>query len=119
MDTAASREREEALKAIHSMIDRSEQAQQKFLQGTSQHTLQKNRIKALKIAAWFVAQEPGAQSGEDGFSHEEIEAAFTPVLSLISKSEKAQTKVAPTTWQYAMLERNIKALYTGLQLMKG
>lgn len=41
---------------------------------------------------------------------EEIQAALRPLASLISKSEKAQTKLAPGTWQHAMLRDNLAAL---------
>jgi hypothetical protein len=40
----------EALRAFASMISKTEKAQAKFSSGTSQHTLQRNRLKALRIA---------------------------------------------------------------------
>ena len=40
----------EALRALASMIGRSEKAQAKFPPGTSQHTLQRNRLRALRLA---------------------------------------------------------------------
>ncbi|MBW7909020.1 MAG: hypothetical protein H3C50_08915 [Kiritimatiellae bacterium] len=43
-------------------------------------------------------------------SPEEREAARRPLASLISKSEKAQQKLRPDSWQYAMLAENLKAL---------
>jgi hypothetical protein len=39
-----------------------------------------------------------------------IEQARPPIASLISKSEKAQHKLMPGTWQHSMLENNLKAL---------
>jgi hypothetical protein len=42
---------QEALQALASMMVRSEKAQAGFLPGTSQHTLQKNRLKALRMAS--------------------------------------------------------------------
>ncbi|KQV47538.1 MULTISPECIES: hypothetical protein [unclassified Duganella] len=42
--------------------------------------------------------------------------ALAPILSLISKSEKAQQKVAPGTWQHAMLGANLKALHIAVIL---
>jgi len=45
---------QEALRALASMIDRGEKAQVKFLPGTSQHTLQKNRSSALGIASELI-----------------------------------------------------------------
>jgi hypothetical protein len=41
---------QEALRAFASMISKTEKAQAKFSQGTSQYTLQRNRLKALRIA---------------------------------------------------------------------
>jgi hypothetical protein len=43
-------ERVDALKIVTSVIARCERAQPKFAHGTSQHTLLKNRIQAMKIA---------------------------------------------------------------------
>ncbi|MCW5860856.1 MAG: hypothetical protein KIS63_21360, partial [Caldilineales bacterium] len=41
---------QEALGALASMISKAEKAQAKFSPGTSQHTLQRNRLKALRMA---------------------------------------------------------------------
>ena len=46
-----------ALRELASMIDRSEQAQAKFPPGTSQHTLQRNRLRALRMAAALTRAE--------------------------------------------------------------
>ena len=40
-----------------------------------------------------------------------------PLESLASKSEKAQRKLAPGTWQHAMLEANLAALRIALALL--
>lgn len=42
-----------------------------------------------------------------------------PLLSLIGKSEKAQQKLAPGTWQHAMLRDNLEALHIGHAMMGG
>jgi hypothetical protein len=41
---------------------------------------------------------------------DELREALRPIASLISKSEKAQQKLAPGTWQHSMLRDNLKAL---------
>jgi hypothetical protein len=41
-----------------------------------------------------------------------------PIGSLISKSEKAQRKLTPGTWQHTMLRDNIKALRIALVLLE-
>lgn len=48
---------------------------------------------------------------------QETAEALKPILSLISKSEKAQQKVAPGTWQHSMLGANLKALHIACALM--
>ena len=40
----------EALRSLDSMASKTEKTQPKFLPGTSQHTLQGNRLKALRIS---------------------------------------------------------------------
>ncbi len=55
----------------------------------------------------------------DDYSAEEVHEALRPIASLISKSEKAQQKLAPGTWQHTMLRDNIEALRVALTLMDG
>ncbi len=43
--------------------------------------------------------------------------ALRPLASLIGKSEKAQRKLAPGTWQHAMLRDNLKALRLAVALL--
>jgi hypothetical protein len=47
----------------------------------------------------------------------ELEQAGDPIASLISKSEKAQRKLVPGTWQHTMLRDNLKALNIVSELM--
>lgn len=51
------------------------------------------------------------------FSAEDVRLARRPIASLISKSEKAQQKLTPGTWQHAMLRDNLAALYIARTLM--
>jgi hypothetical protein len=44
------------------------------------------------------------------FTHEDIREALRPIVSLLSKSEKARTNLTPGTWQDTMLSENLKAL---------
>lgn len=46
-----------ALRAFASMIHKTEKAQAHFLSGTSQHTLQQNRLKALRILEALIKVE--------------------------------------------------------------
>jgi hypothetical protein len=53
----------------------------------------------------------------DDYTTDEWQVALRPIASLISKSEKAQQKLAPGTWQHTMLRDNLKALYIASALM--
>lgn len=48
---------------------------------------------------------------------DELHESLEPIASLISKSEKAQQKLPPETWQHAMLQENLKALRIASALM--
>jgi len=110
MDGFTKTDMEEALRTIASMMERSEKAQEKFAQGTSQHTLQKNRRKALFVASSLIAAELSGSGATDAFTKEELTKALAPIASLIRKSEKAREKLAQGTWQHTMLGDNLKAL---------
>jgi len=44
----------QALRSINSLLEKCEKVQRKFQAGTSQHTLLKNRISALRIASALI-----------------------------------------------------------------
>lgn len=48
---------------------------------------------------------------------DELQEVIRPIASLISKSEKAQKKLASGTWQHTMLQRNLRALHIASALM--
>lgn len=54
----------------------------------------------------------------DDYTADELQKALRPIASLISKSEKAQQKLAPGTWQHTMLRDNLKALRLASALMR-
>lgn len=47
----------EALRAVSSVIQKCEKAQEKFPNGNSHHTLLKNRLKAMYIAKTLIEKE--------------------------------------------------------------
>ena len=108
---------EKAFQTISAVIIRSEKAQEKFVPGTSHYALLKNRIKALNIASSLITKELDESYIID-YTKEELEKALAPIASLISKSEKAQTKLKQGTWQHTMLEDNLKAFYIALPLLE-
>ena len=48
---------------------------------------------------------------------DELQKVLRPIGSLISKSEKAQQKLASGTWQHTMLRDNLKALHVASALL--
>ena len=117
MDSFTIRDKEEALQAITSMIERSEKAQVKLAAGTSSYTLQKNRIQALRIAFALISKECETGDLAEELTKADYEKAEAPLASLISKSEKAQAKLKQDSWQYKMLDGNLKALYMVMPLL--
>ena len=57
MDKYTRGELEEALQIVSSVISRCERTQPKFVEGTSQNTLLKNRIKAMYISKSLITDE--------------------------------------------------------------
>jgi len=53
----------------------------------------------------------------DDYITDELQEALRPIASLISKSEKAQQKLVPGTWQHMMLRDNLKALHIASALI--
>jgi len=93
MDKYTREELVEALRVVSSTISECEKMQLKFSEGTSQHTLLKNRIKAMYISKSLITDE-GVM---DKYTKEELIEALRPVSSVISKCEKAQLKFAEGT----------------------
>lgn len=113
MDKYTREELEETLKVVSSTISRCEKIQPKFMEGTSQHTLLKNRIKALYISKSLITGE----SVIDKYKKEELTDALRPVSSIISKCEKAQQKHTEGTSYHTRLKNIIKAMYISKSLI--
>ena len=106
-------ELKEARRVICSTISNCEKMQPKFNEGTSQHTLLKNRIKALYISKSLITDEAVI----DTYTIEELKEAIAPVSSIISKCEKAQQKFAEGTYHNTRLKSIIKAMYISKSLI--
>ena len=106
-------ELEEALRIVSSAISRCENMQPKFAEKTSQHTLLKNRIKALYISKKLMAGE----NITDKYIKVELTEALRPVLSIMSKCEKAQVKMAEGAPHHTRLKKMIKAMYISKSLI--
>ncbi len=99
-------ELEEALRIISDIIVKCEKMISKFTQRTSQHTLLRNRIKALYICqALFKAEDIS-----DKYTKDELAEAQKPISSIISKCEKAKLKCEEGTFHSARLQKIIAAM---------
>lgn len=103
----------EALQVVDSTIKNCEKMQPKFAEGTSQHTLLKNRIKALYISKLLIEN----QNIMEKYTKEELIEAIRPVSSIISKCEKAQIKFAEGTAHHTRLKKIISAMYISKSLI--
>ncbi len=106
MDKYTREEFEAALQIVSSTISRCEKAQPKFAEGTSQHTLLKNRIKALYISKSLLTHE----NVMGKYTKEDLIEALRPVSSIISKCEKALLKFAEGTTHHTRFKNIIKAM---------
>ena len=77
-------ERADALKVVTSVITRCERVQPKFVPGTPQHTLLKNRIQALQIAKGLLAE-----TGAGGYSAQELSAVLEPLASILRRRSRS------------------------------
>jgi hypothetical protein len=109
---------EEAQETIRGLIRKVETTKEKFTEGSSHHTLQQNRLRALEVAEALLAMESAGDLSATPISADDLRSAKAPLASLISKSEKAREKVGEGTWQRGMLDRNLKALAAASVLLQ-
>lgn len=114
MDQYTREELMEALQVVSSTIVNCEKMQPKFAEGTSQHTLLKNRIKALYISKAFITGE----KVKEKYTREELVEAIHPVSSIISKCEKGQLKFEEGTSHYTRFKNILKAMYISKVLIE-
>lgn len=107
MKNYSQEELQNALKVISSTISKCEKIQPKFREGTSQFSLLRNRIKALKISKCLIENDGRIQV----YTRDELEKALPPVISIINKTEKAQSKYDEGTTQFKRFSPIISAMY--------
>jgi hypothetical protein len=113
MDSYTKEELAKALQIVTLAISSCEKTQPKFVEGTSQHTILKNRLKALYISKSLITDE----NVIDKYTKEELIEALRPVSSIISKCEKAQLKFTEGTSHHTRFKNMIKAMYTSKSLI--
>jgi hypothetical protein len=113
LDKFTKEDKDNALKVIFSIINECEKMYPKFAKGTSQHTLLKNRIKAMYIAKTLLSEDNPLEK----YTNEDLTEALRPVTSIINKCEKAQLKFSENTSQHTRLNNIIKAMYISKALI--
>ena len=92
---------------ILNFLDHTRELEEKFLpkfpEGTSQHSLLKNRIRALQTARELI-------SGEGRPSREELEFALPRIESMIHKMSKARDKYEPGSRYYKRFNPTVQAM---------
>lgn len=107
LKTYSQGELQNALKIITSTILNCEKIHPKFPEGTSQHSLLINRIKSLQISKSLIENDSSIQT----YTKDELEKTLPPVISIIHKTEKAQSKYDEGSIQFKRLSPLIKAMY--------
>lgn len=138
MDNYTKEEFTEALGEVASTINKCEKMQGKFKEGTSQYSLLRNRIKAMYISKLLIVNELSKieQTLVNGagdlvqdwefdrknvmvyYTKEELTEALRPVVSVISKCEKAQGKFEEGTTYHKRFKNIIKAMYISKSLIE-
>ncbi|TAH69434.1 MAG: hypothetical protein EWM47_07200 [Anaerolineaceae bacterium] len=108
MQRYSQEELQKALKVVSSSISRCEKMQPKFREGTPQHSLLRNRIKALEISKCLLVDD---NNNIQAYTIDDLEKALAPVISIINKTEKAQSKYEKGSIQYKRFSPSIEAMY--------
>lgn len=105
-DNYTTEELADALQVISSVINRCETMQLKFIEGTSQHTLLRNRLKALHISKSLLENEPVVGN----YTKDDLMEALRPISSIISKCVNAQMKYDEDSPHHRRFQPMIKAM---------
>ena len=92
---------------ILNFLDHTRALEEKFLpkfpEGTSQHSLLKNRIRALQTVRELI-------SAEGRPSREELEFALPRIESMIHKMSKARDKYEPGSRNYKRFDSTVQSM---------
>lgn len=114
MESYSQEKLQSAIKVVSSTINNCEKMQPKFAEGTSQHSLLRNRIKALKISKCLLERDRAI----DIYSKSDLEKALPPMISIINKIEKARGKYEEGSTQFKRFTPMIEAMYISKVLIE-
>ena len=98
-------ELEKAISLLSSTIINCEKMQLKFSEGTSQHSLLRNKIKALYISKALLSSDKTIN-----YTRKELREALPPIVSIINKTTKAQSKYEKGSSQFNRFQHIIQAM---------
>ncbi len=98
-------ELEKAISLLSSTIINCEKMQLKFSEGTSQHSLLRNRIKALYISKSLLSGDKTIN-----YTSKELREALPPIVLIINKTTKAQNKYEQGSSQFNRFQHIIQAM---------
>lgn len=98
-------ELEKAISLLSSTIINCEKMKLKFSEGTSQHSLLKNRIKALYISKALLLGDRTIN-----YTIKDLREALPPIVSIINKTTKAQSKYEKGNSQFNRFQNIIQAM---------
>jgi len=98
-------ELEKAISLLSYTIINCEKMQLKFSEGTSQHSLLRNRIKALYISKALLSSDKTIN-----YTRKELREALPPIVSIINKTTKAQSKYEKGSSQFNRFQHIIQAM---------
>ena len=97
-----------ARRAIDSLASKSETALQKLEPGTWQHTMLRDNLRALRIAASVLMNGEAAQVHR--FARDDLEHAIRALATMITRTESAMAKFAVGTSQHTLQRNRLDAL---------
>lgn len=107
MEKYLQKELDTTVQYLSSTISKCKKMQLKFVEDTSQHSLLKNRIKALYISSALIENDINVGI----YTKEDLEKALPPIVSIINKTKKAQIKYDEGTAQFRRFAPIIRAMY--------
>lgn len=107
----------DALQAISSMRERTKNVRGKLRTGSPQQSLNTNRLAALQMAESLISAKLRGGDDSESSTYDAFLSASRQLASLMSKSEKALTKLTEGSWQHQMTLTNIEATRIALALI--
>lgn len=100
----------EALKKCESTIVNCQKMEGKFKEGTSQYSLLRNRLAALKLSKVLIEAKLNDCKVTDDFSQDDLMKAHFQIASIIRKTTVAQSKYEIGNSWYKRFEATIRPM---------